>query len=282
MADAAVLDAVLAKERALEERLKAIAPLIVAYSGGVDSAYLAFTAHRVLGAQMLAVTAVSPSLSGFQRERAEEFARRFAIPHMCVESHEFENERYLANAPDRCYHCKTELFGLLENVRTERRFASIAYGINADDVTDYRPGHKAALEHGVAGPLLDAGLTKREIRDLSARRGLPTHDDPASPCLSSRLPFLERIDATKVAQVEAGEAALRQLGFREMRVRHHGDVARIEVPAGDIPLLADAGARVRITEALHKLGFKYVTLDLDGFRSGSMTAEFRSSEPSRR
>lgn len=263
------------KEKRLDEILRGMESVLVAYSGGVDSAYLAHAARRVLGDRMLAITAVSPSLGDYQREKAMGFAKQFGIPHLLVPSHEFENEDYLQNTADRCYFCKTELFDILERIAAERGFETIAYGVNADDTLDMRPGHRAAKEKGVRGPLLEAELTKAEIRHLSTEHGLPTGEDSASPCLSSRVPFLERIDPEKIRQIEAGEALLRELGFVELRLRHHGAVARIEVPLAEVPRLLDVPIRSRLCDGLHRLGFNWVTVDLEGFRSGSLSTPFK-------
>lgn len=269
------LERALAKEARLEDLLRALGSAVVAYSGGVDSAYLAFVTRRALAERMLAITAVSASLSTYQKEKAESFVKRFSIPHLFVESHEFENDRYVANNSDRCYFCKSELFRILKRVADEKGFARIVYGINQDDTGDFRPGHRAAVESEVGGPLLEVGLTKMEIRALSAHHGLPTSEDPASPCLSSRVPFTERIDLTKIRQIERGEDFLRGLGLSEMRVRHHGDVARIEVPTHELQRIVAPEVRARISAALHDIGFKWVTIDIDGFRSGSLTADYK-------
>ncbi len=263
------------KEQRLVESLRAFGSVLVAYSGGVDSAYLAYTAHRALGDRMLAVTAVSPSLSGHQKQKAESFARQYGIPHLFIESHEFENEAYLANTPDRCYICKSDLFEHLGKIAASRRLSSIVHGVNLDDLNDFRPGHKAADEHSVKGPLLDAGLSKLEIRKLSAMHDLTTSEDPTSPCLASRIPYLERIDLEKIRQIEKGEDLLRECGFPEMRLRHHGDMARIEVPLQDLPHIVESEWRSKICSGMHGLGFKRVTVDLDGFHSGSLSLEFK-------
>ncbi|MEW6368343.1 MAG: ATP-dependent sacrificial sulfur transferase LarE [Acidobacteriota bacterium] len=265
------------KEQRLEERLRALGSVLVAYSGGVDSSYLAYVARRVLGDKMLAVTAVSPSLSEHQKQKAAEFAARFSIPHELVESAEFQREEYLANSPDRCYFCKQELFSILDRLARDRGYAAVAYGMNRDDTGDFRPGHRAATERGVASPLLDAQLGKDEIRRLSALHGLPTSDDPASPCLSSRIPFNQRIDLAKIRQVEKGEELLRSLGFLEMRIRHHGEIARIELRLEDLGRSLDGDIRRRISEGLHNIGFKYVTVDIDGFRTGSLSSGFKKA-----
>jgi len=263
------------KERTLSEILQGMESVVVAYSGGVDSSYLAFMAHRVLGDRMVAITAVSPSLSEHQRVKAEQFAVRYGIPHRFIETREFESEQYLTNSPERCYFCKSILFEALSKLASDVGYAGVIYGANLDDAADQRPGHKAAHEYGVRGPLLEAGLHKDEIRMLSASHGLPTSRDPASPCLSSRVPYLERIDAEKLRQIEAGEELLRRSGFAEMRLRHHGAVARIEIPVGDIARLLEPEMRTRVSAALHELGFKWVTIDVDGLRSGSLSAEYK-------
>src|SRR5579862_5094748 len=217
------------KQAKLAERLSALSSVIVAYSGGADSAFLAWMAHRTLGARALAITALSPSFSAYDRGQAEAFATRAGLRHELIETREFENPEYVANGADRCYHCKTELFGVLARLRAERDFAAVAYGVNADDLQDFRPGHRAASEFGVAAPLLDAGLGKLEIRELSRRAGLETWDRPASACLSSRVPYGMPVTVETLSRIEMAESALRDFGFRQVRVRAHGDLARIEI-----------------------------------------------------
>lgn len=259
-----------AKERALEQRLLAAGSALVAFSGGVDSSYLALAARRALGDRMLAVTAVSPSYPASHRAMAEEVVARFGIPHRFVETHEIAREAYRRNGSDRCYHCKSELFDVLARLREALAFAAVAYGVNADDPSDFRPGHRAARERGVLSPLLDVGLGKAEIRALSRAAGLPTADLPASACLSSRLPYGTAVTQERLRQVERGEALLRELGFRQVRVRHHGDVARIEVDPAELPHALDPALAGTISAALRGLGFRWVCLDLDGYRTGSL------------
>lgn len=262
--------AVAAKEAALFERLRASDRLLVAFSGGVDSSYLAWAAHAALGDDALAVTAVSPSYPAAHRHVAEQVVRDFGIPHRFIDTHEMDSDAYRANRPDRCYHCKTELFDELGALRDELGFAAVAYGVNTDDTGDFRPGHRAANEHGVLSPFLDVALSKAEIRALSRAAGLPTADLPSSACLSSRLPYGTEVTPERLAQVEAGEERLRALGFRQLRVRHHGELARVEIDPAELPAALDPAMARAIVMALKPLGFRFVSLDLEGYRSGSL------------
>jgi uncharacterized protein len=258
------------KEAALEERLRAAGSLLVAFSGGVDSSYLALAAHRALGPRALALTAVSASYPASHRAVAEEVVRGFGIAHRFVDTREMESADYRANRPDRCYHCKSELFAVLGRVRDELGFAAVAYGVNTDDLGDFRPGHRAADERGVLSPFLDVGLGKAEIRALSRAAGLPTADLPASACLASRLPYGTEVTPERLAQVEAGEERLRALGFRQLRVRHHGALARVEIDPAELPRALDPEMARRIVAALKPLGFRFVSLDLEGYRTGAL------------
>jgi uncharacterized protein len=260
----------LEKERALEDRLRGAGSLLVAFSGGVDSSYLALAAHRTLGARALAVTAVSPSYPASHRQVAEDVVRRFGLAHRFVDTREMESADYRANRPDRCYHCKTELFGVLGRVRDELGFAAVAYGVNTDDRGDFRPGHRAAEERGVLSPFLDVALAKQEIRALSRAHGLPTADLPASACLASRLPYGTEVTPERLAQVDAGEERLRGLGFRQVRLRHHGSLARVEIDPAELPRALDPAMARRIVAALKPLGFRFVSLDLEGYRTGAL------------
>ena len=246
------------KLRALEERLRQLPSLMVAYSGGVDSAFLAATAHRVLGARMLAVLADSPSLARRDMEQA------------CAFAHSLDRPEYARNDASRCFHCKDELFAVMEKLGAKLGFAHIAYGMNADDTRDFRPGQRAAEEHAVLAPLAEAGLTKVEVRALAKAAGYPVWDRPAAPCLSSRVEYGRAVTREVLEQVERGEEGLRQLGFRELRVRHHGELARVEIARGELPRALTMEMLDAITAALKQAGFKYVTLDCSGFRSGSM------------
>ena len=259
-----------AKQEALFERLAATPRLLVAFSGGVDSSYLAWAASRALGAESLNVTAVSPSYPASHRAMAERIVAEFGLPHRFVETREMERPGYRANASDRCYHCKSELFDVMDALARELGFARIAYGVNTDDTRDFRPGHRAAREHDVLAPLLDVGLSKQEIRTLSRAAGLPTADLPASACLSSRLPYGTEVTAERLRQVELGEERLHGLGFRQVRLRHHGEVARVEIDPAELPQALDPRMAARMVEALKPLGFRYVALDLEGYRLGSL------------
>jgi uncharacterized protein len=241
---------------------------IIAFSAGVDSTFVAAVAAGVLGERAVAVTGVSPSIPRSEVEEAQALAQRMNIRHILLDTSEMDRPGYVENSPQRCYHCKTELYSLLEDMAARDGFAYVLDGCNMDDLGDHRPGRVAAAEHRVRSPLIEAGLTKQEIRVLSKELGLPTWDKPAMACLSSRIPYGTPVTVEALDQVGAAEAFLRGLGFRQLRVRHHGDVARIEVEAEDLAGVIEH--RDRIIRRLKNLGYKYVTLDLSGFRSGSM------------
>ena len=243
---------------------------VVAFSGGTDSALVAAVAARALGERALAVTAVSPSLPPGELREALEVASTVGIRHRAVRTHEVEREAYLANGADRCYQCKTELYGVLERVAAEESLPVVVSGANVDDLGDWRPGLRAAREHGVRHPLVEAGFTKAEVRTAARELGVPTWDKPASACLSSRIEHGVRITVEELSRVGRAERALKDLGFRQVRVRVHGDVARVEVEPADLARFSDTATRERVVEALKALGYRYVTLDLEGFRSGSM------------
>jgi uncharacterized protein len=263
--------ALAAQEARLGERLRAAGRVLVAFSGGVDSSYLAWIAHRTLGQEgALAVTAVSPSYPAAHRRMAEEVVRAFGLSHRFVETHEIDDDAYRSNGPDRCYHCKTELFEVLGRLRDELGFDAVAYGVNTDDTGDFRPGHRAAAEHGVLSPFLDVGLSKAAIRGLSRAAGLPTADLPSSACLSSRLPYGTEVTPERLRQVEEGEERLRALGFRQVRLRHHGDLARVEIDPLELPRALDPGVARAMVAAVKPLGFRYVALDLEGYRTGAL------------
>jgi uncharacterized protein len=258
------------KEQLLFARLAEIPSLIVALSGGADSAYLAWAAHKVLGDQALSVTALSPSYSAHDRTIVEEFVSKLRVRHEFIETHEMNNPAYRVNAADRCYFCKDELFSALDKLAHTRGFAAVAYGVNADDTLDFRPGHRAASEHQVLAPLLDAALAKAEIRLLSRRAALPTWDRPASACLASRLPYGTEVTPERLGLVERGEAALRALGFRQFRVRLHDRLARIEISPEEMPRAFAPEMAATIADRLKAAGFTYVALDLEGYRQGSL------------
>jgi uncharacterized protein len=258
------------KERELLARLGELRSVIVALSGGADSAYLAWAAHRTLGEKALSVTALSESYSAYDREQVEIFLKATRVRHEFVTTREMENPAYRANAADRCYYCKDELFDVLDRLAKERGFASVAYGVNADDSSDFRPGHRAAEEHSVLTPLLDANLHKEEVRVLAKRAGLPCWDRPASACLSSRLPYGTEVTAERLSLVERGEAALRGLGFQQFRVRLHDNLARVEIAQDELARALNPAMAAAISAVLKAAGFAYVALDLEGYRQGSL------------
>ena len=260
------------KLRALEASLRALGSVMIAYSGGVDSAYLAATAHRVLGDRMLSVLADSPSLARRDMEQAQAFAATHNIPLRVVQTEELDKPEYQRNDANRCFHCKTELFESMKKLGAELGFSQIAYGMNADDRRDYRPGQRAAEEHEVLAPLAEAGLTKDEIRTLAKDAGYTLWDRPAAPCLSSRVEYGRTVTREVLEQVERGEESLRQLGFREFRVRHHGEMARVEIARTEMPRALSMEMMDKISAELRNAGFKYVTIDTTGFRSGSLNA----------
>jgi uncharacterized protein len=265
-----------AKEAELFARLAELPSLLIAISGGADSAYLAWAANEVLRERALSVTAISASFSAYDREELEKFIAHTKIRHEFVETHEFDNPAYRANAGDRCYYCKDELFKVLDEMAKQRGFKAVAYGVNADDTSDFRPGHRAAAEHQVLAPLLDAGMHKAEIRALSQRAGLPTWDRPASACLSSRLPYGTEVTAERLSLVEKGEAVLRELGFRQFRVRLHDKLARIEIAPEELPRAMTPEMGAAIAERFKAAGFLYVALDLEGYRQGSLNAALKA------
>ncbi|MFQ5663037.1 MAG: ATP-dependent sacrificial sulfur transferase LarE [Terriglobia bacterium] len=265
------------KEARLRRALAELPSVVVALSGGTDSAYLAWLARQVLSTRALAVTAVSASLAESERHSVEAFVEQFKIAHEFIQTAELSNPRYVANQPDRCYHCKDELFTQLGELARARGYAGVAYGVNRDDEGDFRPGQQAAREHRVLTPLLDAGLSKAEIRELSRRAGLPTWDKPAAACLASRIAYGVAVTEGNLKQVERGEEALRALGFRQVRVRYHGPesrsfgtgLVRIEIAPEELPRALTPEMAAKFRNIFKALGFKFVTLDLEGYRQGS-------------
>jgi len=260
------------KRAALDRQLRSLGRTLVAYSGGTDSAFLAWASYQAQGNEMLAVIADSPSLARFQLADAIAFAREQSIPLEIIHTEELDRPEYVRNDSSRCFHCKDELFTVMESFGTTHGFETITYGVNLDDKSDFRPGQVAASQHRVAAPLLDAGLSKEEIRTLARESGLRIWDKPASACLSSRIEWGRPVTTEALTAVEQGEEALRQLGFQQFRVRHHGEIARIEIAREEMPRALTAEMAAKFTRIFKDLGFKFVTLDLEGFRSGSMYA----------
>ena len=258
------------KSALLRENLKSLGSLLVAYSGGTDSAYLAYAAHEVLGERMLAVIADSPSLPRKELAAALAFAGEYEIPVHVLQTHELEQEDYARNDSQRCFHCKSELFTQMEEARGRLGWEHVAYGMNLDDRGEYRPGQRAAALHGAVAPLVDAELSKAEIRMLARDAGLSLADKAASACLSSRIEYGRAVTAENLAQVERAEEALHALGFMRVRVRHHGEIARIEIAREDLARALTLTMLDAMTDALRAAGFVYVTLDTQGYRSGSM------------
>jgi uncharacterized protein len=263
------------KEAALYRALADLPALIIAYSGGVDSALLAYAATRALGGEALCVTADSPSYPEQHRRMAKRVAQEFGFNHEIIETSELSRPEYRANPANRCYYCKHELYTQLSAIAHERGIPVIADGSNADDRGDYRPGRQAAREFGVRSPLDEVGLTKGEIRELSRRAGLPTWDEPASACLSSRIPYFSEVTPEKLRMIELAESALRELGFRVCRVRHHDTLARIELGADELARAVEPSMAARIDAALREIGYAHVTIDLRGYRLGSLNEALR-------
>ncbi|MBM3796624.1 MAG: ATP-dependent sacrificial sulfur transferase LarE [Acidobacteria bacterium] len=267
--DAAQLEA---KQDILFRRLTELDRVLVAYSGGTDSAYLAWAAHQVLGDRAVAITADSPSIPESHKRDAAEYARVCGFRHELIPTFEFDNPDYVKNDKDRCFHCKEELFNRLDEIAAERGVENIIYGVNKDDLGDYRPGQSAAKIHQVKAPLVDAGMSKAEIRELSRRAGLPFWDRPAAACLSSRIPYGTPVTVETIKTIETGEEAIKALGFRQFRVRFHGELVRIEIAREELERALSLEMAGKLTAIFKPLGFHYVTMDLEGYRQGSLNA----------
>jgi len=260
----------IAKEERLREIFRELESVIVAYSGGVDSSYVAYVANAELGPRAVCITGQSASLPAFQRAEIDHVVERFGFQHEVIQTDELENPSYSANNPDRCFFCKDELYTKLESVARGRGIQTIVDGSTVDDLGDYRPGRRAAAQHAVRSPLIEVGLSKTEVRELSRRATLPTWDKPASPCLSSRIAYGTTVTIERLGKVDRGEEILRELGFREFRVRHHDQLVRLEISQAEMDRVLRKEIFQQLAARFRELGFKYVTLDLEGFRSGSM------------
>jgi pyridinium-3,5-biscarboxylic acid mononucleotide sulfurtransferase len=261
---------VIAKEERLREIFRELESVIVAYSGGVDSSYVAYVANAELGPRAVCITGQSASLPGFQRAEIDRIVEKFGFQHEVIETDELQNPSYSANNPDRCFFCKDELYTKLESVARGRGIQTIVDGSTTDDLGDYRPGRRAAAQHAVRSPLIEVGLSKNEVRELSRRATLPTWDKPASPCLSSRIAYGTTVTIERLSKVDRGEEILREFGFREFRVRHHDQLVRLEISQAEMDRVLQRDIFTELAARFRELGFKYVTLDLEGFRSGSM------------